>query len=225
MSLANHSATFAIAAIHAIGPSLAATTALSSSGCSSTPNAPGMVVVASSGTSSSPGSMLVAFPKSACTGTDSAVFIDEKGGFIGAVAPGTATYVAFPPGASRLFVVSSRDVTAARGTWFRRHVVRAPGERVDHGIVVEVPRIDTKNCYRHAVPKPEIVTYQEARHASLELMWLDVRADEGATWLTEHSARVTELLGLPPAADPPGAPPASTFPPGTPMAPATSSPP
>src|SRR4051794_1048126 len=62
---------------------LAAALAASSfaTACAS-PTAPGMIAVTSSGTSSGPGSMLVAFPVSACTGTSSAVFLDEKGGFV-----------------------------------------------------------------------------------------------------------------------------------------------
>jgi hypothetical protein len=173
--------------------------------CASTPQAPpGMTVVASSGTTSTPGSMLVAYPKTACTGTDSAVFLDEKGAFIGAVAPGTATYVAFPAGATKLWMVSSRDVVANPGAWFRRHEVRAPGDRVEQGILVEVARRDAKNCFRTAKPHPERVTYDVATQAALPLVWLDVRGDEdGEHWLAEHHARVTELLGQPPA-DPAG---------------------
>ena len=166
-----------------------------SSSCASGPNAPGMAVVASSGASSGPGSMLVAFPKTACTGTDTAVFMDDKGAFIGSVAPGTATYVAFPPEATRIFVVAGTDITANRGAWFRRHEIAAPGERVDHGIVVGVPRRDAKNCYGSAQPHPEVVTYEAATRAALKLTWLDVSSDEGEKWLTEHRARVNELLG------------------------------
>ena len=173
------------------------------SSCAPAPNAPGMAIVASSGTTSAPGSMLVAFPKTACTGTDSAVFIDEKGTFVASVAPGTATYLAFPPEVSRLLVVSSRDVLAPRGAWFRRHEVAAPGDRVDHGIVVEVPRVDAKNCFKNATPKPEIVTYEAATRAALTLTWLDVNGEAGTLWLDEHRPRVSELLGHPQAAPAP----------------------
>ena len=168
------------------------------SACASGPNAPpGMIVVESSGATSAPGSMLVAFPKSTCTGSDSAVFLDEKGAFVSAVAPGTATYVAFPPGAAKLFVVSSKDVVAPPGLHFRRSEIMAPGERVDRGIVVEVPRIDGKNCYRGAIPRPTVVSYQDATRAALPLAWLDIQPDEGTHWLDEHRPRVTELLGTP----------------------------
>ena len=40
--------------------------------------------------------VLVAFPVSACTGSDSAVFIDERGHFIGSVSPGTAAVLPLP---------------------------------------------------------------------------------------------------------------------------------
>jgi hypothetical protein len=172
-------------------------------GCAA-PNAPGMAVVASSGSTSGPGSMLVAFPISACTGTDSAVFLDEKGGFVAAVAPGTATYLAFPETATRLYVVSSRDITAQPGTWFRRHEVARPAVRVETGIVIEVARVDARNCHRNATPTPELVTFELATRATKELRWLDVRPDEGTRWLDEHRARVTQLLETPPPPAPPG---------------------
>jgi hypothetical protein len=168
------------------------------------PTAPGMMVVATSGATSGPGSMLVAFPTSACTGSDSAVFLDAKGGFVGAVAPGTATYLEIPEDAPRLFVVSSGDVTAPRGTWFRRHVVERPGERVERGIVVSVPRVDAKNCYRSATPIPEVVTFEAATQAAKNQKWLDVRAGEGALWLEQYRARVDELLDRTPPAPKPG---------------------
>ena len=138
--------------------------------------------------------MLVAFPATACTGSDSAVFLDDKGGFVAAVAPGTATYLAFPDEATRLFVVSSRDVTAPRGTSFRRHEVARPPERVEQGLVIDVARIDAKNCNRSATPTPAVVTFETATRATKDLKWLDVRADDGTRWLDEHRARVTELL-------------------------------
>lgn len=172
-------------------------------GCAAA-TAPGMAVVASSGSSSGPGSMLVAFPSSPCTGTDSAVFLDDKGAFVAAVAPGTATYVAFPDEATRLYVFSSRDITAERGAWFRRHEVARPPERVEQGILVEVARRDAKNCYVNAIPAPSVVSYEVATRASRELKWLDVRPAEGAKWLDEHRARITELLEKNPPPPRPG---------------------
>jgi hypothetical protein len=170
------------------------------------PSAPGMALVPSSGASSGPGALLVAFPKSACTGAASAVFLDDKGGFVGAVAPGTATYLAFPEEATRLFVVSSQDVTAAKGMWFRRRVIKRPPERVEIGLLVEVARRDGKNCYRDAPPLPTEVSYEDATRATRDLQWLDVRPAEGARWVEEHRARVSELLGAAPPAPAPLAP-------------------
>ena len=184
---------------------MVASVALLASACAG-PSAPGMALVPYSGTSSGPGSMLVAFPITACTGTASAVFIDDKGGFVGAVAPGTATYLAFPEEATHLFAVSSQDVTAQKGTWYRRHDITRPPERVEVGLVVEVARVDAKNCYRNATPTPTVVTYELATRATKDLKWLDVRQEEGTRWLDEHRARVTELLDK----NPPPAPPAVT---------------
>jgi hypothetical protein len=170
--------------------------------CASAPSAPGMAVVSSSSGASTPGSMLVAFPKTACTGTDSAVFLDEKGAFVASVAPGTATYLAFPQEAAHLFVVSSKDVNAEPGAWFRRHEITRPAQRADHGkgILVEVPRYDAKNCGgRNATPRPHVVPNERATQASADLTWLEIRPEEGAQWVGQHKARVDELLGPPPA--------------------------
>lgn len=174
--------------------------------CSSGPRAPGMSVVKSSATTSGPDAILVVFPATTCTGQDSAVFIDDKGGFVGAVAPGTAAYLIFPDDGKRLFVVSSRDVTARPGAWFRRTEIAAPGGRVEHGIVVDVARIDAKTCNSSAAPNPELVTFEAATHAAKSLTWLDVESEAGAKWLDEHRARVSELLGPTPPEPPPSAP-------------------
>jgi hypothetical protein len=193
------------------------TTALlivATSACSSGPHAPGMSVVKSSATTSGPDAILVVFPATTCTGQDSAVFIDDKGGFVGAVAPGTAAYLIFPGDGKRLFVVSSKDVTARPGAWFRRTEIAAPGGRVEHGIVVDVARIDAKTCNAASVPSPELVTFEAATHAAKSLTWLDVESEAGAKWLDEHRPRVTELLGpTPPEPTPsvvPAAPSAKT---------------
>lgn len=177
-------------------PLLVALVAISA--CSSAPRAPGMAIVKSSATTSGPDAILVVFPVTACTGNDSAVFIDDKGGFVGAVAPGTAAYLIFPTDGGRLFVVSSKDVIARPGAWFRRHEIAAPGGRVEHGIVVDVARIDAKTCNPSAVPSPELVTFEAATQAAKTLTWLDVHPEAGAQWLEEHRARVTELLGRTP---------------------------
>jgi len=168
--------------------------AIASLAACGSPRAPGMTLVVSSGSASSPGSMLVAFPAGQCTGRDSAVFLDEKGGFVSAVAPGNATYLTFPD-EKRLFVVSSRDVLAPRGTAFKRHEIANPGSaRVERGIVVEVPRRDAKTCLADAAPVPEVVTYELATRAALNLKWLDVDTTAGPAWVDEHRARVDELV-------------------------------
>lgn len=153
-----------------------------------------MTVVQSSGAASGPGSMLVAFPVASCAGKDSAVFLDEKGSFVGAVAPGTATYLAFPDD-KRVFVVSSRDVVAPRGTPFHRQEIAHPGSaRVERGIIVQVPQRDAKTCPDNAAPIPDVVTYELATRAAINLKWLDVDTAEGPAWALEHRARIDELV-------------------------------
>ena len=71
-------------------------------------------------------------------------------------------------------------------------------------VVVSVPRLDAKNCYRSATPIPEVVTFEAATQAAKNQKWLDVRAGEGAQWLEQHRARVDELLDRAPPAPKPG---------------------
>jgi hypothetical protein len=84
---------------------------------------------------------------------------------------------------------------------------------VEVGLLVEVPRIDAKNCYRNATPVPAVVTYEVVTRATKDLKWLDVRQEEGTRWLDEHRARVTELLGRMPGPAAPAPDPAVTPPP------------
>lgn len=159
-----------------------------------------MAIVRSSETTSGPGALLVAFPMTACAGKDSAVFLDDKGGFVAAVGPGTATYLAFPDEATRLFVVTTRDVAAKPGTTFRRHELPRPPERVEQGVVVGVAHHPKMVCDPGAALAPDVVTFEAATRATKDLKWLDARPEEGSLWLDEHRARVTELVGPPPRA-------------------------
>ena len=160
---------------------------------------PGMVLVRSSGTTSGPGALLVAFPATECSGKDSAVFLDDKGGFVAAVAPGTATYLAFPDDATSLFVVTTRDVAAKPGTTFRRHELPRPPTRVEQGVVMRVAE-SKLGCDPSLTLAPDVVTFEAATRATKDLKWLDARPAEGARWLDEHRARVTELMSAPPRA-------------------------
>jgi hypothetical protein len=141
-------------------------------------------------------SLLVAFPVTACTSSESAVFVDEEGRFIGSVAPGTAASLVVFARSKHLFVISSLDVTETPRTWFVRHEIP---RRSDQGVIVEVPRADGHNCAGKwsgpLVLRPRAATHDETVQAALGLTWLEVRADEGNRWLDDHRERVDELVG------------------------------
>ncbi len=140
--------------------------------------------------------LLVAFPVTACTGTESAVFIDERGRFVGAVSPGTAASLRVARGAQHLFVVGSADVTAPVRMSFLRH--EAP-RRSDQGVIIRVPSADGHNCSgKWSGPltvRPEAATLAATTEIARGLTWLEVRPTDGNGWLDENRARVDELVG------------------------------
>jgi hypothetical protein len=154
---------------------------------------------APSPSSAEPGTLFVAFPVTACSGAESAVFLDEEGRFIGAVAPGTAAYLPMRAESKRLFVVGSADVTAPPKTAFLRHEIP---RRSDQGVLVEVPGADAHNCSaKWSGPlelRPASATLEATAEKARGATWLAVRTAEGDRWLDEHRARVDELLGRAP---------------------------
>jgi hypothetical protein len=140
--------------------------------------------------------LLVAFPSSACTSTESAVFMDEEARFIGSVAPGTAAELVIPRASKHLFVVGSVDVLENPGIWFVRHEVPL---RTDQGVLVKVVQADGHNCEGKwsgpLSPRPVAVSLPTVVEAARGLTRLEVRAGEGRQWLDENRERVDELIG------------------------------
>src|SRR5688572_8418728 len=56
--------------------------------------------------------LLVAYPRTACSGSASGIVVDERGRFLGAIAPGTAALLNVPADATTLSLFSSVEVTA-----------------------------------------------------------------------------------------------------------------
>ena len=143
--------------------------------------------------------LLVAFPATPCTTTESAVFVDDEGRFLGAVAPGTAATLSIQPESKRLFVVGSFDVVAGPRTWFARYEVP---RRSDQGVIVEVVAADGHNCMGRWTgplsPRPEAVTLALATKAMEGLRQFRVNGSEGRRWFDEHRERVDELVGRAP---------------------------
>lgn len=151
--------------------------------------------------------LFVAFPESACTSTESAVFLDEQGRFVGSVVPGTAAAMPLPPGSKKVLMVGSLDVLAPPQTWFVRHEVLT---RPDEAVIVEIGEADEHNCKGKwsgpLSPRPRVATLDATLQAAEGLSRLDVRQAEGNAWLEEHRDRVDELVGKdrvpPPTANP-----------------------
>ena len=123
------------------------------------------------------------------------VLVDDRGSFVGALAPGTAALLSIPAGPQRLHAFSSVEVTAAPGSWsWVDDVTVGPPAS---GIVLRTARVDARQCGRTG-------QYTQARAATRaeldeflgegELRWETPTRREGQAWLEAHHGRVQEIL-------------------------------
>lgn len=147
--------------------------------------------------------LLVAYPKTACSGSASTVLMDETGRFIGALAPGEGTLLVLPEHMRTVMAVSSVEIAMPFRTRFSFNEITVPAP--PDAILLEASRVNARQCSRTGqyasasiVPKGEI----EARLADEEIVWLEPRLREGQAWLDAHRERVDELLGRKPPAPP-----------------------
>lgn len=143
--------------------------------------------------------LLVVYPRDACTGSTSAVIVDERGRFLGAVAPETAALVRVPR-EGRLLAFSSIDVTASDRS--EPLVQEIDPRAVTDGFVFRTLRGRTmRHCttgqYMEALfaSKSEL----EAVIAEKEYVFLEPDSAAGQAWLDAHRARVDRIIGLAPA--------------------------
>lgn len=147
--------------------------------------------------------LLVAFPRTACSGSARTVFMDEKGTFFGALAPGEATLLVVPVRLRTILAVPSVEITAPTRTRFAFDEIEVPA--APEGLLLESTSVNARQCGRTGqyagatiASKREI----ETRLADVEIAWLEPRMREGQAWLDEHGARLDELLGRRPVPRP-----------------------
>src|SRR5690606_34392582 len=92
-------------------PGMAAATPRAHSG------APRLVELARAAPPSGHRALVVVYPRTACSGSASTVFMDRRGRFLGAVGPGTAALLTVPRDLDALVAVSSVEVSAPLGRW------------------------------------------------------------------------------------------------------------
>lgn len=148
--------------------------------------------------------LLVVYPRTACSASARTVFMDEKGTFFGAVAPGEATLLTFPTGTRTLLAISTVEVNAPARTNFSFDDIVVPP--APDALLLEGSRVNARQCSKTGqyastsiVSKDEI----EARLGDAEITWVEPRLRAGQAWLDAHEARVDELLDRRPAGRPP----------------------
>lgn len=138
--------------------------------------------------------LLVVYPRSACSGSAKAVFVDRSGRFLGAVGPGQAALFGVPSGGG-LLAFSSVELTSPLGRWFAIDEIEPPAP--GSGLLLEAPRVSARQCGSGQYANPNVATKREleAALAESDVEWLEPRLAEGQAWLDEHHERVDELVG------------------------------
>lgn len=148
--------------------------------------------------------LLVVFPRSACSGSASGVVVDERGHFLGAIAPGTAALLTLPASVTDVIVFSSVEVTAPVGTWHDAKRVAVPSTATRDGIVIRSTRWSARECATGQYFDLEIATKEalETELAESDVRWITPSGGSGQTWLDAHGRRVAEVLATPPSGPP-----------------------
>ena len=138
--------------------------------------------------------LLVVYPRDACSGSASMVLVDDGGGFLGAVGPGSAALLSIPKTTRALYAMSSVEVYAPVTTWAARFEVvlpPAPG-----GLVFRTRRFDARLCGNGQYADPIAASKDELEEilADADLRWLELRRDDGQAWLDAHRERVREVI-------------------------------
>ncbi len=139
--------------------------------------------------------LLVIYPRSACSGSASGVLVDDRGHFLGAIAPGTASLLSISSRLRHVHVFSSAEVAAPVGAWFASDLVRLP--EAPSGLVLRSSRHSTRECgngqYFDVVSASKAELEHELEEAPVR--WFVIGEGEGQAWLDAHRARVDEVLG------------------------------
>jgi hypothetical protein len=156
---------------------------------------PSLVEVARAEPAPGQRALLVAYPKTACSGSARTVFMDEKGTFFGALAPGQATLLTFPAATRTLVAVSSVEISAPTRTTFTFVEIDVPAAPA--ALLLEGARVNARQCSRTGqYAHTSVVTKRaiEERLAEEEIAWLEPRPLQGQAWLDKHRSRVNEIL-------------------------------
>lgn len=163
---------------------------------------PGLLELARAEPRATERSLIVLFPKSACSRSSSAVIVDDAGRFVGAVPPGMASLLKIESTVSFVTIIPSVDVTAAVGTWHGAKRITIPP--APSGLLLESWRLNARDCGSGAYFEVRAATKDEIETelGSAEIRWLVPVPREGQAWLDAHHRRVAEVLSTPPSRPP-----------------------
>jgi hypothetical protein len=138
--------------------------------------------------------LLVVFPRTPCSASASGVFVDERGRFLGAVAPGSAALLSVPVAARSITLFSSVEVTAPLGTWHDAKRVTVPV--APSGLILHATQWGPRECASGQYFEARAATKREleAELAESDVDWLSPSRHEGQAWLDSHRRRVAEVL-------------------------------
>lgn len=142
-----------------------------------------------------PRALVVVYPRSACSGSASAVLVDEHGRFLGAVVPGGAALLNIPSGLGTITAFSSVEVTAPAGSWFATERVAVPP--LPAGLILRSTRSSARHCNNGQYFGVEVASKEELQRelGESEVRWFEADQQRGQAWLDEHGARVDDMLG------------------------------
>ena len=152
--------------------------------------------------------LLVVYPRDACSGSASGIVVDERGHFLGAVAPGTAALLRIPEATRRVAVFSSVEL----GTFDRAQafVDEVELDVAPSGLLLTTSRPGslrpgTRHCGTGQYIDATVATKAELETelGEHDIVWLEPDVRAGQAWLDEHRARVDHVLGLEPNDAPP----------------------
>lgn len=148
--------------------------------------------------------LLVVYPRSACSASASGIVVDERGRFLGAIAPGTAALLTLPAHAGTVAVFSSVEVTAPVGTWHDAKRIAVPSASTRSGIVIRTARWNARECATGQYFDLEVASKEalENELAESEVRWVAPAGTRGQSWLDAHGSRVAEVLSTPPSGPP-----------------------
>jgi hypothetical protein len=153
------------------------------------PTSPARDVVARAQPPAGHRTVLVAYPRTAYSGSARIVFVDDAGGYLGAVGPGEGALLVVPLTSPRIRAFSSIELGAPVGAWFTLSEIHLALTEPASGILLR-PFSNGQFADVAIVKKARL----EEILGATEIRWFEPRLEEGRAWLASHQSRVGDIL-------------------------------